>query len=208
MRAYFESELQEDIRMQPWGIASYDKRGKYYDFKKHPKLIRTVLEDFKSYEKYESVDLFYALIDFLNGPDSAFETNDTRLKVNRQNHDGDRIDKKFVLSNDISVFFRDLKLNLAGETGSSYLNWLIEDVIREFDLRPTPHYGLIKLYLMPTQFTHAPVSQAAQYGHSVIYKIVTWGDCEEEQFENHKLVLQQLLSYFRELKPPANVDFN
>jgi hypothetical protein len=104
MRAFFESVLQADyIRQHPWTTSVHDKKGLYYDFNKHPELIKTSLEEFLLYEKYPAIEECYKLIEWLNGSDSFLETNDARLEPNSNNPDYHRIDRKFVLSASISV---------------------------------------------------------------------------------------------------------
>ena len=201
MRVYFDRVLT-DARMHPWTISTSDERGRYYDFKRYPELIRTSLEEFRPYERYAAVELFYQLLEHLNGRTSYLETNDSRLRPNEKNPDAARIPKNFVLQSDISLLFRSLGLNLATDAPSQYSQWLIDNLIDSLDSRPEPVYAVIKLYLFPTEFMTAPVDPDARGGYSVVYKILTWGDTEEEQFENYKQVLEELLAYFRHLPIP------
>lgn len=201
MRVYFDRVLT-DARMHPWTTSTNDEAGRYYDFKRYPELIRTSLEEFRPYERYRAVELFYQLLEHLNGLTSYLETNDSRLKPNGKNPDAPRIPKKFVLQSDISVLFRSLGLNLAADEPSQYSQWLIENLINSLDSRPEPIYGVIKLYLFPNKVYDGPVDPNARGGYSIVYKILAWGDSEEEQFENYKQVLEELLPYFRDLPIP------
>src|SRR5437870_5195198 len=165
MRVYFDSVLA-DARTHPWTKSSSDPEGRYYDFKSHPELIRTNLEEFKPYEEYEGVELFYQLLEHLTGPNSYLDTNDSRLRPNQNNSDAPKIPKKFVLQCDLSVLFRSLELNLAAEAPSQYSQWLIDDLISTLDSIPEPVYGVIKLYLFPTKFVTVPVADKLRGGYS------------------------------------------
>lgn len=201
MRVYFDRVLSE-ARLHPWTTSTNDPRGKYYDFKSCPGLIRTNLEDFVPYQNYHGVQVFYELLEHLNGPSSYLETNDSRLTANVKNPNAPTIPKTFVLTSDLSVLFRSLSLNLAADEPSQYSQWLIDNLISTLDSNPEPIYGAIKLYLFPTKFMTVPVDPELRTGYSVVYKILAWGDSEEEQFENYKQVLLKLIPYFKNLPVP------
>jgi hypothetical protein len=79
MQVHLDGISEQDIRTQPWKDSIHDVRGRYYNFREHPKMIRQVLEDFKSHEEYESIQNFYGMLEWINGPDSNFESSDCRL---------------------------------------------------------------------------------------------------------------------------------
>jgi hypothetical protein len=202
MRVWFEADLEDlPLRQHPWTTSSLNPEWKYYDLKEQPQLIRSHLEDFKPYEHYESVQRVYELLEFLNGPDSFLETNDSRLSVNEPNPDFPRIPKKNLLMNDFSVLFRRVELNLL--TNDEYTRALVRDIESKLDMTKEPVYGAIKLYRFGTGFIH--VKDDFKEGNSVIYKLLAWGDTEEEQFKNHNRILDHLIPYFKSLKPPTTL---
>jgi hypothetical protein len=202
MRAFFESIIKTDsIRYHPWTTSVHDPEGKYYDFKKHPELIRTSLEEFTPYDKYQAIEECYQLIEWLNGSDSFLETNDARLEPNVKNPNYPTIDRRLVLSSSISVLFRNLDLNLSS-TISPPNEWLIKTTESRLDGLPNPLYGVVKLYLFPTKFMKATLDARQQLGHSVIYKILAWGNAEAEQFENFHQVVKNLSAFFKALETP------
>lgn len=56
-------------RSQPWGATEGHqyKAGKYYNFREHPELITTHLEDFVEHADQISVQNFYDFIRWING---------------------------------------------------------------------------------------------------------------------------------------------
>jgi hypothetical protein len=91
---------------------------KYYDFKKNPELVSEVLEDFKPWAHYDSVQLFYEMLRWVNGPESKFETSDCGFRGPGENQQKDGWPKEMVCSGGLFVFFRNLQYNLSDESKS------------------------------------------------------------------------------------------
>ena len=66
-------------RKHPWTIVEGDPEARYWNFREHPEIIPSVLEDFKRWEKYPVIAKFYELMTWMNGEGSVFETNDSAL---------------------------------------------------------------------------------------------------------------------------------
>ena len=71
--------LRLSPRTHPYAGVGYDSRGQYHDFKAHPDLIETVLEDFVPHRAYQGVQEFFGLLRYINRPDGPFETTDCGL---------------------------------------------------------------------------------------------------------------------------------
>lgn len=98
MRAFSEGMLDMPLRVQPWEESDHKTPGDYYDFRRNPELIRTHLEEFAPFDRYQGVQDFYSLIEELNGPDSVFETNDARLLDHLStNNQADLANKQFLV---------------------------------------------------------------------------------------------------------------
>ncbi|NOS82266.1 MAG: hypothetical protein HOP32_11870, partial [Nitrospira sp.] len=77
MKVYEHSDPDSlKLRSHPWIDAESDPTNRYYDFKIHPELIRLSLEDMQKWSAYPATETFYRLLEWLNGPDSIFESND------------------------------------------------------------------------------------------------------------------------------------
>ncbi|EMU8144910.1 hypothetical protein AAAM04_001465 [Salmonella enterica] len=65
-------------RKQPWDktITHQYRQGKYYDFRKHPELIETSLEDFVDYSDNQAIQTFYSILKWINSDTSALESTD------------------------------------------------------------------------------------------------------------------------------------
>ncbi len=63
-------------RTHPWTDGESDPAHKYYDFRARPELIRSSIEDLQEWEAYPATETFYRLLEWLNGPESALESND------------------------------------------------------------------------------------------------------------------------------------
>jgi hypothetical protein len=63
-------------RLFPYGPGPSPNESGYIDFKAHPELIESKLEDFKPYQNEQSVQTFYKFLRWINGPDSPLESCD------------------------------------------------------------------------------------------------------------------------------------
>lgn len=65
------------------GKTAYNERAGFYtNFILNPELITEVLEDFKPHEEKKAIQTFYSFLRWINGSESAFETNDCALREN------------------------------------------------------------------------------------------------------------------------------
>ena len=69
------------------GVDTRTLRNSKSTSKAHPDQIPLVLPDFKPWSHYPAIQTFYALLTWLNGPDSIFESNDCGLRAPRRDND-------------------------------------------------------------------------------------------------------------------------
>lgn len=191
MRAYFDRSQPYGLRLQPWDTAGYAEGGRFYDFRRDPALITEVLEDFMPLAGYEAVRQFYELLRWMNGPDSPYETNDSRLRPPRENRQRDLADKVLVRDGMLMFFFRDLTLNLS-EDSVAWSRRFNRYEIDQQDIKPTPNDLLIRIgqryveelakinpdsledcvgvQFMPALYTDAPVHEDAKFGNQIVFR--------------------------------------
>jgi hypothetical protein len=64
------------LRSHPWIDGESDPAHRYYDFRTSPERIRSSLEDMQEWSAYPATETFYRLLEWLNGSESVFESND------------------------------------------------------------------------------------------------------------------------------------
>lgn len=209
-----EGMLDMALRVQPWKSSNHNIRGDYHDFRKNPKLIRTNLEEYLPFSKYAGVGDFYNLLEWLNGPKSAFETNDARLMSHlSRNNQRDLADKDFVSVGVLGFFFRDLLLNLSNESQFWSRLWETHQIDEEgFRISPNPLCQnfitrflktverstgggwpqIIGIGTAPVHYDLAPVAAAEKYGCQFMLRFWLWGNSEDEIFDGLRTVVSIL----------------
>ena len=207
------------IRHHPWLTAMKDETERYYDFRRQPELIRTVLEDYLPMAHYEAVRSFYSLLEWLNGEDSPFETNDCGLRPVTDNNQPELTAKRLVISGRLMVFFRELDRNVSPESAAAFnrtgsflthrpdfqssdsTEWLVRRSLEEFDrLFPERQEACIGIELMPTLFEQATESRPEEkLGYELNYRFWAWGDDENEVMVNLSIVVEALHLTFAQL---------
>jgi hypothetical protein len=205
MRVFFDQTQPYGIRIQPWDKADYVEGGKYYDFRREPALITEALEDFAPLAGHESVQQFYDLLRWMNGPESPYETNDSRLRPPSKNQQRHMADKALVRDGMLMFFFRNLPMNLSNDSeawSAKFRNYQID----QQEIRPTPNEFILRfanrcleellkinpdsqddcvgVQLLPTFYINAPVHEDRKYGNQVAFRLWVWGDTDEEIMSN------------------------
>lgn len=101
-----------------------DQSSIYIDFKKTPKLIRHSLEDLLPFKKWEFVETFYSLIEWINSPASLLESNDCTFNAAQENDDGQYPYAK-KCSARLMILFRDIPENCQQRS----IDWLIQNIL-------------------------------------------------------------------------------
>jgi hypothetical protein len=109
-----------DAREHPWTVTTYapelqQHSGRYYDFRAHPELIETSLEDFVPYSNKSAIKRFYQFLHWINGAESRLETNDSAFQPPQQS-DGDVFQFPLQCDGRVEIIHRNLTINTTPET--------------------------------------------------------------------------------------------
>jgi hypothetical protein len=218
VQTYYEGLADSTGRQHPWLHSTINPDWKYYDFKKNSELISEVLEDFKPWAHYDSVQLFYEMLRWVNGPESKLETSDCAFRGPRENDQKEGWPKKMVCHGVLYAFFRNLQYNLSEESKNwkenhpgglakpyapnKHTQWLVNESQKV--IRQSEHeWACIGLGLISIMFTEVPVPANEQLGYAVVYKFWAWGDSEEETMTSFKYVVDTLFTIFKQLSAQA-----
>jgi hypothetical protein len=162
-------------RHHPWTVAVKNPEEQYVDFRAHPDQIPLVLPDFKPWSHYSAIQTFYALLTWLNGPDSIFESNDCALGTPRRDNDTPEIVRRafeadpIVIYGRLTIIFRDLSRN-ASVPAVEELKRSIHDGLRD-NVRNIP--AVVKIGDWDHLFT-----AINQEGRAITLLYWAWGDDE------------------------------
>jgi hypothetical protein len=179
MRVYFESDdTYEGIRAHPYEGTSGGPEEAYYDFKEKPELIPQVLEDFKTWEEHEAIQVFYEMLRWLNGEDSALESSDCALaRQLGENRSKGPFPRELECSGRLMVFYRNLNLNVSPR----HVEWLKGATHFHLNrLDPEFEMGAIGLFLTKASYLHLQ----GQLGNQLVILFFAFGDNEQEVMEN------------------------
>lgn len=184
MLVYFE-EKRTDVRgrRHPWTTSELDERGRYYNFKAHPELIREVIEDLRPHDHYDAIQLFYEMLERLNSPASELETNDVIFRPPAKNP-STQFPKKLQTIGRLTVFFRRLTLN-ARPDDVRWLMGTIADGLRS--KAPAFMLGCVGISTFDTLFM-----KIMKPGEIVVLRYWAWGDTPDETMGNLQVVLRNL----------------
>ena len=171
MHVYDEKDL-EGTRAHPWLTCEDDPTCRYYDFKQHPELIPTSLEDFKSWSHYPAIQDFYSLLAWLNGPESILESNDCAFGGVRRNISTHMSPKERQVDGRLMVFFRSLAMNCNQQN-----EWYLKECFRFYLARVQPSLrdAAIGLSRLRTGFKAINMR-----GSCLVLTFFAWGDTEQE----------------------------
>ncbi|MFK7930078.1 MAG: hypothetical protein AB8H79_17925 [Myxococcota bacterium] len=171
----FELRQPEQLRLRahPWIDAEHDNTGRYYNFREHPDQIRTSLEDLKPWAGHASTETFYQLIEWLNGPDSALESNDCAFSGVYPN-EGPHSERQFETSGRLMVLFRDLQANTSPER----VGGMAQEVAYALSQLGPDLEAIVGVSLVDVQFTELPGPAARQKGQQLMLSFWAWGDSE------------------------------
>ena len=164
---------QPPRRQHPWTVVVANPEDKYVDFKDYPDQIPLALPDFKPWSHYPAIQTFYALLTWLNGPDSVFESNDCGLRPpRRDNHTPEIVRQAFaadpiVMNCRLTIIFRDLAWNASALTVDG-LKTSIHDGLRD-NVPNVP--AVVKIGEWAHFFTAID-----QPGRAVTLQCWAWGD--------------------------------
>lgn len=186
MVCQYDGEPFAEPRSHPWSGSSRDLNARYYDLSVAPELIRAVLEDFKPFQAHAAVDDFYSLLERLNHPQSALESNDCAFSGPQPNQNR-QMPGTLECSGRLMILFRTLQRN----TLDGHMAWLRSSLERELcTLDPRFDAGIIGTTLVPIRYLALP--QDTQLGQQLMLSFWAFGDSEAS-------VMQALSRLFRNL---------
>ncbi|TEW51715.1 hypothetical protein [Psychromonas algicola] len=174
------------LRSHPWTKMQTDDESVYMDFKQHPNLIRTALEDLIPYKKWDFVEQFYTLIEWINSQDCLLESNDCTFNAIEDNSD-----KQYAYAKKCSarlmILFRDIPENCQEKS----ITWLLEK-LQSLIAASKPKFkaGAIGLSLSPTCYLAlGDTPDTGGMGHQLTLNFFAYGKNERRCYENMKEIL-------------------
>ena len=182
-------------RSHPWIDGESDPAHRYYDFRTSPELIRSSLEDMQEWSAYPAIETFYRLLEWLNGSESIFESNDCAFSGATANT-STQFSKRLQCSGRLMILYRDLELNISPEQ----IHWLTNaaaHALRRTD--PTFEWGAVGATIMPVRFTTLPGPPELQRGQQLMLSFWAWGKNEREAMRNLDRTFHNVTAVLREL---------
>lgn len=183
--------VRSEPRAHPWRNSSFEGGGSYHDFKERPELIREVLEDFKPFERHQSVQTFYNFLAYLNGPDSHLESNDCALRAPRDHQDLQFAQAGLTLKIDgrIELLYREISHNLSFEG----LAWLVRRYFYELCFLNTDFRdGMVEIGMRPTYFGKLDAPANERHGQRLYLQFRAYGCGEAQVWANLNTVFGAL----------------
>jgi len=181
MRVYQHADPDSlALRSHPWRDAVDNPAHRYVDFVARPALIRSSLEDLRPWSRYPAIETFYQLLEWLNGSQSVFESNDcafegATLQVSAASA------PRLACSGRLMILFRDLVLN----TSPSLMERLTLAVARALNrVDPLFEAAAFGATITAVRYVSLPASPARQRGHQLMLSFWGWGDDEAEVMAN------------------------
>jgi hypothetical protein len=196
MKVYEHSDPDSlKTRSHPWLDAESDSTCRYYDFRTHPELIRTSLEDLQQWNASPAAETFYRLIEWLNGTESCLESNDCALSgatITIEPHPS----KPWHCSGRLMILYRDLALNTSPEQIQRLTNATAQ-ALSEADL--LFEWGAVAATIVSTRFTALPGPPERQKGQQLMLSFWVWGETEPEMMAHLDRLFHNLTGALREV---------
>lgn len=181
MKTYTHTTTETLIpRSHPWTQALADPSHRYYDLKAEPAKIRTALEDLLNLGTNPATETFYGLLEWLNGPQSALESNDCGARPLRPNKNP-TFPKNIECTARLMILFRDLEHNLSVEN-TSWLEGAMQHYLLQIDTDFA--WGVVGTTLVPATFVTLPLPESMRVGKQLLLSFWAWGDDETEVWAN------------------------
>ena len=191
----YSGEALAAVRSHPWTDAVSSAAFRYLDLRASPSLIRTSLEDFVAWSGEPAIEVFYLLLEWLNGATSTLESNDCAFTGP---HRSERVEvgKAFECSGRVMVLFRDLARNLAPPELAA-LTRSLHRALAPAD--PDFEDGVIGTTLVPVRYLRLPVPEDAQLGAQLMLSFWAWGDTSAACMRNVGRALENLSRALRDV---------
>ncbi len=184
-------------RSHPWTDSAASADFRYYDMRVSPALIRTSLEDFVPWSRYPAVERFYALLEWLNGATSPFESNDCAFTAPHRNDDPS-VGRSLECSGRVMLLFRDLARNVAPRDLSA-LTRAIHVALAPAD--PSFELGVIGTTEVPVRYVALPAGE--QLGAQLMLSFWAWGGTRAESMASLARLMKNLARALRSVAAQA-----
>jgi hypothetical protein len=165
-----------DPRSHPWLDAVDDPDARYYDLTAFPALIRSSLEDLLPWSRYAAIETFYALLERINHPRSALESNDCEFTGPHANAPPSE-HGAWECSGRVMILFRALTHNTRAGRVERLKNDL-HGALSELD--PSFKLGTIGTTLVPARYLALPEADGQQLGWQLSISFWAWGNSEAD----------------------------
>ncbi len=196
MKIYEHSDpVSFSPRSHPWIDGESDLTHRYYDFRSHPELIRSSLEDMQEWATYPATETFYRLLEWLNGSESVLESNDSAFS-GATTTTSTQPSKRLQCSGRLMLLYRNLILN----TSPEQIHWLTNaaaHALRRTD--PAFEWGAIGATIMSVRFTTLPGPLELQRGQQLMLSFWAWGEHEPEVMTHLNRTFRNLTVALREV---------
>lgn len=221
MNTYISNECLTDGFLRTYPIIDSAAES-YYDFKANPELIPQALETFTDWSDWEGIQLFYKLVEWLNGPESRLESNGCGFRGPHENPQKDVWPKELITTGGLLFLFRDLELNLSEESAagamrplpvgvtappsapSKNISWLCRRSYEYLQqLNPDFIWGCVEVTLCPTLYTAPPLGYKDRFGHEVAFRWYVWGDTKKEAMAHFKQLVATMFECLKRVSAEA-----
>jgi len=194
MTCTFDGDVRALARAHPWTTATANPAHRYYDFRATPALIRTSLEDLLPWTHHPAIETFYALLEWLNGPNSTLESNDCAFEGPEPCED---VEGRGPLqcSGRVMLLFRDLARNVEGDD-LMQLTGALHAALAGMDQRF--ERGVVGTTLIPVDYV-TRAAPASQHGSQLMLSFWAWGRSEDECMASFDRVLMNFERAVREV---------
>lgn len=194
-------------RAHPWVDSESNPAHRYYNFRSSPELIRSSIEDMQEWSAYPATETFYRLLEWINGPESVFESNDCAFSGATATP---QFPKRLQCSGRLMMLYRDLTLN----TSPEQIQWLTNAAALALtQTDPAFEGGAIGATIMSVRFTTLPGPTERQRGQQLMLSFWAWGEQEPEvmtnldrTFRNVTVALRGLSDEIRRSPPATSAD--
>jgi hypothetical protein len=178
----------EAPRSHPWSETEGAGGSRYYDLTASPERIRSSLEDFRPWEKFPAIEIFYKLLERLNHSSSPLESNDCAFEPPHRSENR-AVAKALECSGRVMVLFRALTRNTSGGD----IDWLKNELHGALGpLDPNFQSGLVGTTIVPVRYLGLPAAGNQQLGTQLMISFWAWGNSEDEIMQNLGRLLKSL----------------
>jgi len=188
MDALISKQIDDSaLRSHPWTTMESNDNNVYIDFKKKPKLIRSTLEDLIPFKKWDFVEQFYILIEWVNSTNSTLESNDCAFNAVEKNTDQQYPFPK-KCSARLMILFRDIPENCQEKS----IDWLSNKLLTAVStMKPNFKAGAVALSYSPTCYLAlGDQLGTGGMGYQITLTFLAYGKNESKCYENMSEVLK------------------